>query len=244
MVTAVRLSERIDTVNDEFTNRVKAWLLERLPELSTDVLQWLVKEHYQFSSTNVELLGLARDATAGLADQGVTVELQRNIGEESGHAVLYRQAMGEVGTDVDEHVEFGPTTAFFEQLRDLSTQNPSCSLGTFYATETAAIFEHQVFYEISRELCERQGITYQGSRIKKFHDIHLDEGVEQGHKDGLAAFVDLAVPEPEAAGLDSAEVERGAYAAIEAMVTWWDALLGELVRRSPELATPDLPGRP
>jgi hypothetical protein len=73
MVTAVRLSERIDLVNDEFTGRVKAWLLERLPELSTDVLQWLVKEHYQFSSANVELLGLARDATAQLSDQGVTV---------------------------------------------------------------------------------------------------------------------------------------------------------------------------
>jgi hypothetical protein len=141
--------------------------------------------------------------------------------------------MGEIGTDVDDHVEFPPTTAFFEQLRELSTQNASLSLGTFYATETAAIFEHQVFYEVSRELCERQELAYQGSRIKKFHDIHLDEGVEQGHKDGLAAFVDVAVPEPDAAGLDSAEVERGAYAAIEAMVTWWDALLGEVERRSP-----------
>src|ERR1700712_2208731 len=128
MVTAVRLSERIDAVNDEFTNRVKSWLLDRLPELSTDVLQWLGKEHYQFSSANVELLGLARDATARLADQGVTVELQRNIGEESGHAVMYRQAMQEIGTDVDDHVEFPPTTAFFAQLRELSTQHASCSL--------------------------------------------------------------------------------------------------------------------
>jgi hypothetical protein len=238
MVTAVRLSERIDTVNDEFTNRVKTWLLDRLPDLPTDVLQWLVKEHYQFSSTNVELLGLAREATSGLADQGVTIELERNIGEESGHAVMYRQAMREVGTDVDDHTEFEPTTAFFAQIRDLSTQNPSCSLGTFYATETAAIFEHQVFYEICREICERQGLTYQGSRIRKFHDIHLDEGVEQGHKDGLAAFVDVAVPTPAGpAGLDSAEVERGAYAAIAAMATWWDALLGHVVRMSPEVAS-------
>jgi hypothetical protein len=238
MVTAVRLSERIDAVNEEFTNRVKSWLLERLPELRTEVLQWLVKEHYQFSSTNVELLGLARDATAALTDQGATLELERNIGEESGHAVMYRTAMAAVGTDVDDHVEFEPTTVFFDQLRHLSTQNPSCSLGTFYATETAAIFEHQVFYEISREICERQGLTYQGSLIKKFHDIHLDEGVEQGHKDGLAAFVDVAEPNPAGpAGqrLDSAEVERGAYAAIAAMIAWWDALLAEVVRRSPQL---------
>ncbi|HET6210161.1 MAG TPA: hypothetical protein VFD94_07255, partial [Jatrophihabitans sp.] len=73
-MTALRLSERIDAVNDEFTNRVKGWLLERLPALPTPVLEWLVREHYQFSSTNVELLGLARDATAELSDQGVTVE--------------------------------------------------------------------------------------------------------------------------------------------------------------------------
>jgi hypothetical protein len=134
-------------------------------------------------------------------------------------------------------VEFPPTTAFFDQIRTLSIQNPSCSLGTFYATETAAIFEHQVFYEICREICERRGLAYQGSLIKKFHDIHLDEGVEQGHKDGLAAFVDVAEPDPSGpAGqiLDSAEVERGAYAAIAAMRTWWDALLGEVLRMSPE----------
>ncbi|MBV9822810.1 MAG: DUF3865 domain-containing protein [Actinobacteria bacterium] len=236
MVTAVRLSERIDTVNDEFTERVKGWLLQRLPDLPTEVLDWLVKEHYQFSSTNVELLGLARDATAGLTDQGARIELERNIGEESGHAVMYRKAMGEVGTDVDEHTEFEPTTVFFDKIRRLSTENPSCSLGTFYATETAAIFEHQVFDEISREICQRRGLSYQGSRIKKFHDIHLDEGVEQGHKDGLAAFVDVAVPDAGAGDLDSAEVERGAYAAIEAMVVWWDALLAEVVRRSAEPA--------
>jgi hypothetical protein len=236
MATALRLSERIDTVNEEFTNRVKSWLLDRLPALPTPVLEWLVREHYQFSSTNVELLGLARDATAALSDQGVTVELQRNIGEESGHAVMYRQAMREIGTDVDEHVEFRPTTLFFDQLRQLSTQNPSCSLGTFYATETAAIFEHQVFYEICRELCERQGLTYQGTLIKKFHDIHLDEGVEQGHKDGLAAFVDVAEPGAGAGGLDSAEVEHGAYAAIAAMVSWWDELLDQVLRLAPELS--------
>jgi hypothetical protein len=238
MVTALRLSERIDAVNDEFTNRVKSWVLERLPKLPTDVLEWLVKEHYQFSSTNVELLGLARDTTAGFADQGARIELERNLGEESGHAVMYRKAMGEIGTDVDDHVDFEPTTVFFDKIRRLSTENPSCALGTFYATETAAIFEHQLFDAVSREICQRQGLAYQGSRIKKFHDIHLDEGVEQGHKDGLAAFVDVAGPGAAADGSDSAEVERGAYAAINAMVIWWDALLGEVVRRSPALARP------
>ncbi|MFL6164587.1 MAG: hypothetical protein ACJ74U_20510 [Jatrophihabitantaceae bacterium] len=97
------------------------------------------------------------------------------------------------------------------------------------------IFEHQAYYEICREICDRRGISYQGSLIKKFHDIHLDEGVEQGHKDGLAAFVDIAEPAPAGAPgepVDGTVVERGAYAAIQAMDAWWDALLAEAERQS------------
>jgi len=228
-----RLSMRIDVVNDRFTNRVKATVLGRLPELDTAVLEWLVREHYQFSSTNVELLGIARDTTAKLANQGVTIELQRNMEEESGHAQMYREAMRRVGTDVDAREEFPPTSQFFDRIRELSGGDPSRALGTLYATETAAIFEHQTYYEICREICERRGISYDGSLIKKFHDIHLDEGVEQGHKDGLAAFVDVAEPAPDGAGgeqVDSAAVEHGAYDAIAAMETWWAALLGEVNR--------------
>ena len=59
--------------------------------------------------------------------------------------------------------------------------------------------------------------------------------MEQGHKDGLAAFVDVAEPTPEGASgaaVDSDAVERGAYAAIAAMESWWDALLGQVERRS------------
>ncbi|HEX8079293.1 MAG TPA: hypothetical protein VF557_03710 [Jatrophihabitans sp.] len=233
MVTAMRLSERIDVVNDEFTDRVKSTLLARLPSLSTEVLEWLVMEHYQFSFTNVELLGVARDATAKLANPGVAIELQRNMEEENGHAAMYRRAMRLIGTDVDERQEFPPTSDFFVKVRDLSGPAASRALGALYATETAAIFEHQVFYAICEEICARRDVAYQGSLIKKFHDIHLDEGVEQGHKDGLAAFVD----EPGPAGatgepIDSAELEQGAYDAIAAMTTWWDALLAEVDRKS------------
>jgi len=233
----MRLSERIDVVNDEFTGRVKSTLLAQLPSLSTEVLEWLVREHWQFSHTNVELLGVARDSTAKLANQGVAVELQRNMEEENGHAAMYRKAMREVGTDVDGRQEFKPTSEFFAQVRALSGSNPSRALGALYATETAAIFEHQVFYDICAAICERRGLAYQGSLIKKFHDIHLDEGVEQGHKDGLAAFVDVAEPAPAGAAgelIDSAEVEQGAYDAITAMSAWWDALLGEVDRMSLE----------
>ncbi|MEO7262238.1 MAG: DUF3865 domain-containing protein [Jatrophihabitantaceae bacterium] len=233
MVTAMRLSERIDVVNDEFTERVKSTLLAQLPSLSTEILEWLVKEHYQFSFTNVELLGVARDSTAKFANQGVATELQRNMEEENGHAAMYRRAMRQIGTDVEERVEFLPTSDFFDKVRALSGSTPSRALGALYATETAAIFEHQVFYEICKAICDRRDIAYQGSMIKKFHDIHLDEGVEQGHKDGLAAFVDVAEPDPAGTAgelIDSAELEQGAYDAIAAMKTWWDALLGETVR--------------
>ncbi|MEO6502511.1 MAG: hypothetical protein ABIQ09_11430 [Jatrophihabitantaceae bacterium] len=231
----MRLSERIDVVNDEFTNRVKSTLLARLPSLSTEVLEWLVKEHYQFSFTNVELLGVARDSTARLANPGVAVELQRNMEEENGHAAMYRRAMRAIGTDVDERSEFTPTSEFFGKVRMLSGAAPSRALGALYATETAAIFEHQVFDEISEAICDRRDLAYEGSLIKKFHDIHLDEGVEQGHKDGLAEFVDVAEPGPAAGAgepIDAAELEQGAYDAIAAMTTWWDALLAEVDRKS------------
>jgi hypothetical protein len=235
MASEQRLSERIDVVNDRFTNRVKSTLVGRVPELDTEILEWLVREHWQFSSTNVELLGIARDTTAKFANQGVTIELQRNLDEENGHAKMYREAMRLVGTDVEDRTEFPPTTQFFDQVRQLSAGDPSRALGTLYATETAAIFEHETYYEICREICQRREIPYEGSLIKKFHDIHLDEGVEQGHKDGLAAFVDDAEPARDGAAgepVDSAAVERGAYEAIQAMDAWWDALLGEVERRS------------
>jgi hypothetical protein len=228
MTTAVRLSKRIDEKNDAFTNSVKARILPQLGDLATEKLEWLIMEHYQFSFANVGLLSVARDSTAKLADQGITIELQRNIDEEDGHAPMYRQGMREVGTDVDERREFGPTTAFLDRVHELSGPNPSIALGTLYATETAAIFEHETFFDICEEICDRRGITYEGTLIKQFHDLHLDGGVEQGHKDGLAVFVDLAEPvADDAVGdrLDHADIEAGAFEAIEAMRIWWDALL-------------------
>ncbi|MER7168608.1 DUF3865 domain-containing protein [Micromonospora sp. NPDC000207] len=237
MSTAPRLSQRIDARNDKFTVTTKKRIMDQLPELDIESLEWLIKEHYQFSYANVELLSLARDCTAKLADKGVTVELQRNIDEEDGHAPMYRQGMRNIGTDVDEREEFAPTTAFLTTVRELSAPNPSRALGTLYATETAAIFEHETFFELCREVCERRGHTYQGSLIKKFHDIHLDEGVEQGHKDGLAEFVDVtaAARAPgEGEQIDQHDLEQGAYAAIDAMQTWWDALLDRALKPVPQ----------
>lgn len=224
------LSAEIDEVNDAFTNSVKKKILNSLPAMSTDTLEWLVMEHYQFSFTNKALLQNAVECTKKFAEPGVSVELQRNVDEEDGHAPMYKQGMLDIGTDMDQRVEFPATTQFLRSVESLTEPDPSRALGALYATETAAIFEHETYFEICREICERRGHVYQGSLIKRFHDIHLEDGVEQGHKDGLAAFVDLdqtgtAVTGGEA--IDRARVREGALEAIEVMRNWWDALLGQ-----------------
>ncbi|GAA3367688.1 DUF3865 domain-containing protein [Streptomyces sannanensis] len=223
-----RLSVEIDERNDAFTSAVKSKLLNHLPTASTESLDWLIMEHYQFSFANCGLLQAAVECTKTLAEPGVSVELQRNVDEEDGHAPMYKQGMLNVGTDMDKRVEFPATTKFLAEVKALCAPNPSRALGALYATETAAIFEHEVFFEICREICDRRGFTYEGSLIKRFHDIHLEDGVEQGHKDGLAAFVDLdqtGVEFPEGEAIDRGEVRQGGLDAIEVMQVWWDALL-------------------
>jgi len=220
------LSRKIDESNDMFTNGVKDRILPALPNLDARTLEWLAMEHYQFSSSNVGFLQSGVASTARLAEQGVTIELRRNADEEDGHARMYRQAMLDIGTDVDQRVEFPPTTQFLAKVGELARSDPSRALGALYATETAAIFEHETFFEICKHLCRHRGIPYDGTRIKAFHALHLD-GVEQGHKDGLAAFVDLDESPQTAEGLpiNQDAVEHGALAAIKAMRTWWDAML-------------------
>ncbi|MCB5911840.1 hypothetical protein [Streptomyces pinistramenti] len=222
-----RLSVQIDERNDAFTNAVKDQLLKALPQVGTASLEWLVREHYQFSFANKTLLQKAVDCTKKLADKGVSTELQRNVDEEDGHAPMYKKGMLEAGTDMDERVEFAPTTRFLADVDALCAPDPSRALGSLYATETAAIFEHEVFYEICKEICDRRGFTYDGSLIKRFHDIHLEDGIEQGHKDGLAAFVDLGPDAADGDGdpIDMAEVRKGAMDAIAIMQVWWNALL-------------------
>src|SRR5262249_28637431 len=185
------LSARIDMRNDAFTSAVKARIISSLPAMSTESLEWLVMEHYQFSSANTGFLRMAVECTGKLANPGVPAELQRNADEENGHAQMYKRAMLIIGTDMDQRAEFPATAQFLASMAAVCAADPSRALGALYATETAAIFEHEVFFEICRELAERRGFPYQGSLIKRFHDIHLDDGVEQGHKDGLAEFVDL-----------------------------------------------------
>jgi hypothetical protein len=225
MNEATRLTEVIDQTNDEFTSGVKERLRD-LPALPEQTLEWLTMEHYQFSFANAGLLQSAVTSTERLSDKGVSAELRRNLEEEDGHAPMYKRGMLEIGTDFDARADFAPTAEFLSALAELASTSPSRALGALYATETAAIFEHEVFFDICHELCERRGVQWEGSTIKAFHDIHLAEGVEQGHKDGLAVFVDG--PNTDSSGekpINRQDVLAGANEAIDVMRAWWRALL-------------------
>jgi hypothetical protein len=83
----------------------------------------------------------------------------------------------------------------------------------------------------------RRGVAWEGSAIKGFHDIHLDGGVEQGHKDGLACFVDSdgsSGTNLNGEIVDPKDVLEGANFAIDAMHEWWSTLLSQVSNGIPE----------
>ncbi|OUD12277.1 hypothetical protein [Thioflexithrix psekupsensis] len=137
----------IDINNQVFIDANKARLAD-LSQYSTEALEWLMMEHYQFSFANVQFLTDAAKKAAGFDTDAVNKELLRNCAEESGHAVMYRAALKKVGCDVGQRVEFVPTTKFLATIDELSNGEPSSVLGAMFATETAAIFEHEVFRDI------------------------------------------------------------------------------------------------
>lgn len=219
---ATGLTTEIDEKNLRFTSAVKEGLKD-LSAFSLGGLEWLMLEHFQFSSANPGFLDAAATLTEPLPERGVSRELRRNFYEESGHAAIYRRGLSEAGADPGARAEFAPTRAFLAEVAALTESTPALVLGAMYATETAAIFEHEVFWDISREVCARKGIAWETSVLKGFHDMHLS-GVEQGHKDGLAAFVGHGAA-------DDAETRAGADRAIDAMTRWWEALVAEAQTR-------------
>jgi hypothetical protein len=226
---ATNLMQTIDRKNYAFTSGVKERLRD-LSRISEQGLEWLSMEHYQFSFANKDLLECAIASTAKLREQGVSAELRRNVAEEDGHAPMYKRGMLAVGTDFDTRKEFEPTTRFLERVKALTGPCPSRALGALYATETAAIFEHEVFFDICREICRRRNAVWEGSVIKAFHDLHLSGGVEQGHKDGLGIFLDREEEPGQGAGepIDKAKVLAGANEAIDVMQAWWTALVNRV----------------
>jgi hypothetical protein len=223
------LADFIDGENLRFTSRVKSHLSD-LARFDLASLEWLMVEHYQFSNRNTTFLADAAKTAESFSTPGVTAELRRNLAEESGHARMYRRALLEIGIDTEQRKPFSPTAEFFETLSTLVAPEPSTMLGAMYATETAAIFEHEVFRDISREIMQRREIVWEGARLKYFHDMHLS-GVEQSHKDELGVFLKIplaATGVGEDASINPVVAHEGARSAILAMTKWWNSLLDNL----------------
>ena len=227
------LAKKIDAINLRFTSRVKTYLAD-LSSFESRSLDWLMVEHYQFSARNTAFLATAVETAETFDTGAVAAELRRNLAEENGHARLYKRALLEIGIDVGARREFAPTSEFFGKIADLVTKDPSRMLGAMYATETAAVFEHEVFRDVSAEVFKRRAVEWEGARLKYFHDMHLS-GVEQSHQDDLGVFLRnlptggaIAVAAADRPTINPEHAFAGAQEAIEAMVSWWQSLLSEL----------------
>lgn len=230
----LEVAEIIDQKNQVFIDANKARLAD-LSQYSTEVLEWLMMEHFQFSFANVHFLTEAAENTAAFDTDAVKEELIRNCAEENGHAAMYRAALKKVDCDVDQREDFTPTSEFLETIDELCTAEPSAVLGTMFATETAAIFEHEVFLDISNEIIKRRGWGDAGKDLVWFHEMHLS-GVEQAHREELGIFLrgitpaqGVAEKDGERPTIDTQKALAGAEKAIETMKVWWDQLLAEAV---------------
>jgi len=235
------VEKTIDRLNADFTDNARK-PLQDLSQYSTESLEWLMMEHYQFSFRNCEFLWNAAQTTGAFDTEAVKNELIRNFNEESGHAAMYKAALKKVGSDVDARLEFKPTTKFLDAIGELCGRDPSTVLGTMFATETAAIFEHQVFRAISTEVIARRGVGVAGKPLVAFHDLHLD-GVEQSHKDELGIFLrglheEQAVVAGEGARptIQPQNALKGGKEAIELMKNWWVNLFAEMKEQNKAMA--------
>lgn len=231
------VADILDQKNNAFTREAKAQLAD-LSIYSSEALEWLMAEHFQFSFRNTEFLMNSANTTGGFDTPGVKEELLHNYDEEKSHAEMYRRALAKVGVDVAERQEFKPTTEFLDYVGTLCEREPSSVLGTMFATETAAIYEHEVFKAISEELIRRREHGTKGKPLVAFHDLHLD-GVEQAHREDLAIFlrnfdptVEVAEREGDRPTIKPAAALEGGNLAIDAMVKWWEQLFAELRARS------------
>lgn len=222
----------IDSRNLAFIDEAKSQL-KNLNQYSTEALEWLMMEHYQFSFRNTQFLADAAEVAAGFDTDAVQKELTRNLREENGHAVIYKAALKQVGLDVETRVEFTPTTSFLDTIGELSAAQPSAVLGTMFATETAAIFEHEVFRDVTEEVLKRRNLMDEGKKLIWYHDMHLG-GVEQSHKDELGIYLkglplnQVVDNEGDRPTIDTRQAVAGAEQAIKAMTQWWADLFGEL----------------
>jgi len=237
MEKTMDVEKTIDQWNADFTNNAKK-PLQDLSQYNTESLEWLMMEHYQFSFRNCEFLWIAAQTTEAFDTDIVKKELIRNYNEENGHAAMYKAALKKVGSDVEAREEFTPTTKFLDSIGELCARDPSSVLGTMFATETAAIFEHQVFRAISEEVIARREAGNSGKHLVGFHDLHLD-GVEQSHKDELGIFLrglyqdqSVVAGEGDRPTIHPQQALEGGKEAIDLMKAWWVNLFAEMNKKN------------
>ncbi|MFN9643529.1 MAG: DUF3865 domain-containing protein [Cyanobacteriota bacterium] len=230
------IHSEIDRQNYVFINDVKAQLANLEP-YTTAALEWLMLEHYQFSFRNTKFLATAAAVTESFDTDAIHKELLRNLAEENNHAAIYKAALKQIDIDVETRQEFKSTTIFLETIGRLSSGLPSSVLGTMFATETAAIFEHEVFKDVSEEVLRRRGLEAKGQQLVGFHDMHLS-GVEQSHRNELGIFLEglefdtVVERKLDRPTIDTSQAVVGAEEAIAAMKSWWSDLLTEARAKS------------
>ncbi|HEX9986350.1 MAG TPA: hypothetical protein VGF69_24035 [Thermoanaerobaculia bacterium] len=183
---------------------------------------WLMLELFQFSKRNPGLLIKGAEILGELDDQRMARTLFENYQEESTHPVIYQHCLMDYDINVDDRQAFPATDRFLDDLMSIITTGPSPALGALYATESAALMEHRILNELSRDLAPTKGIVYEESGLARFHGLHLN-GVEEAHARALGAFIQTDDGE-----LPAADVLRGADEAIKAMETWWRAMFSVL----------------
>ena len=233
MSEVLDVEKTIDKWNETFTSNARK-PLQDLSRYNTETLEWLMMEHFQFSFRNCQFLWDAAQTAAAFDTDAVNKELVRNYKEESGHAALYKAALLKVGSDVEARQEFKPTTHCLDSIGKLCHREPSFVLGLMFATETAAIFEHQVFRDVSVEVISRLAAGDAGKPLVGFHDLHL-EGVEQSHKDELGIFLrDIYAGQHVVSKQDNRptiypqQALEGGREGIDLMAEWWGNLFAEM----------------
>ncbi|AMK23034.1 MULTISPECIES: DUF3865 domain-containing protein [Sphingomonadaceae] len=219
----------IDAENLAFTSHVKS-KLSNLANFDTRSLNWLMLEHYQFSARNTTFLAQGAELALEFTNAAIHTELMRNLAEENGHAAMYKSALERIGISIESRDEFPPTSYFFFRIAGLISDDPSRMLGAMYATEAAAIFEHEIFRHISKEVIRRGELAAEGKPLVAFHDMHLS-GVEQSHKDELGIFLQEINPYQQtvsADGVSPGAALDGGRKAIAAMRQWWQDLLAPI----------------
>lgn len=183
---------------------------------------WLMLELFQFSRRNPDLLITGAKVLGDLDDQRMARTLFENYQEESTHPVIYEQCLREYDIHVELRQTFPATEQFLDTLMSIIKAGPSLALGALYATESAALMEHRILNDLSRNIAMAKGIRYEESGLAQFHALHLN-GVEEAHARALGAFI-----QTDDSALLQAGVLRGTAEAVQAMATWWRAMFSVL----------------